>query len=170
MFQSLLCPSESYLNSGVILFQQAWCHFLHCFLDSCYFSCQTNPSVVSPPAHGCSRPHTRLHSHSPQQTSCRFVFLRHPVLFLISSIFCFPTVYPITPPPQSYCHFYLFINTVLFPPQSPVLCFSLYCLGESLREGQGQTTGWAGSLPVAVMVELVFLLGYSCRYDPMWVF
>ena len=157
----------------VILFQQTRCHFLHCFLDPCYFSCQTDLYFVSSLAHGCSHPYTRLQSHSPQQTLCNFVSLRHPVLFLISPIFCFPTIDPISPPPQSYCHLYLFVNTILFLPHSPALRFSFYCLGKSLREGQEQiiqTTAWAGSLPVVVMVGSVFLLGHSGRYDHVQVF
>lgn len=128
---------------------------------------------VSSLAHGCNRPHTRLQSHSSQQTSCSLVSPRHPVSCMISPIFSFPTVDPISPPPQSYCHLFLFVNTNLFLPHSSALRFSLYCLGKSLREGQGQiiqTTGWAGSLPVVVMVGSVFLVGHSPRYGHIQVF
>lgn len=158
---------ESYLISLVILFQQSRCHFLHGFLNSYYFSCQTNLYFVSSLAHGCKCPHTRLQSHSPQQTSWSFVYLRNPVSPFISPIFCFRAFDPISLSPQSYCCFYLFVNTILFLPLLP--CVSLHTVwGKSLREGQRhiiQTTGWAGSLPVVVMVGLVLLLGHAHRYD-----
>lgn len=114
-------------------------HFLYCFLDSCYFSCQTNLYFVSSPAFGCNRPLTRLQSHSSLQTSCSFISLRHPVSCSISPIFCFPTVDP-NSPPQSYCCLHSFINSISFLPHSSALCFPLYCLEKSLRESQGQIT------------------------------
>lgn len=151
-----------------MLFQPTRCHFLHCFLDSHYFSCQTNLYFVSSLAHGCNHPYTRLRSHSPQQTLSSFVSFRHPVSCLISPVFGFLTVVPLSSPPQSHCHLYLFINTILFLPHSPALRISVYCLGKSLREGQGQiirTTGWAGLLPVVVMAGSVFLPGHSHRFS-----
>lgn len=103
-----------------------------------FFSCQTNLYVVSSPAFGCNHPLTRLQSHSSLQTSCSFVSLRHPVSCLISPIFWFLTFDPNSPPSQSYCCLYLFINAILFLPHSSACHFPLCSLEKSLREGQGQ--------------------------------
>lgn len=68
------------------------------------FCCQTNLYFISSLAHGSNCPHTRLQLHSPQQTLCSLVSSRHPVSCLISPIFRFLPVDPISPSTQSYCH------------------------------------------------------------------